>query len=140
MCFQVLHNATFGIPILGTMTWTICVRQTQLPRTPAAFRSPESCRKGQLTCFPWTWQKLAYAVYSEWRDLNICKLLIFLLMRHPHSEIASTLLLFSTSCPPVTDGHQMSVQIITFVVMCYSSHITLHYNTVLKESKNCSLY
>jgi len=63
--------------------------------------------------------------------LNICNLLlIFLLIPSPHSEFTSTLLSCSTSFNPVTDGHYTSVQIITFVVMCYNSQITLHYNAV----------
>ena len=36
---------------------------------------------------------------------------------------------------PVTGGHQTSVQIIKFVVICYNSHITLHPNSVFKERK-----
>ena len=67
--------------------------------------------------------------------LSICKVLIFLLMRHPHSGFTSTLLSCSTSRTPVTDVHQMSVQIITFFVICYNSQITLHCNNIFKESK-----
>ena len=87
--------------------------------------------------------------------LNIFKLLDFLLMRHPYSEFTYILLSCSTSrtpitdghnmsvqiitsvaiChnSPITDGHQMSVQIITSVAICHNSPITLHYNTVFIE-------
>jgi hypothetical protein len=65
--------------------------------------------------------------------LNIRELIIFLLMRHPHSGITSTLLSCSTSRNSVTDSYHVPVQIITFVVMCSISPITLHCNTVIKE-------
>ena len=37
---------------------------------------------------------------------------------------------------PITDGHQMSVQIITYVAICHNSSVTLHYNIVFNERKN----
>jgi len=55
-------------------------------------------------------------------------------MRHPHSRFTSN------ACPAAprlhgTEGHHTSVQIITFIAMCYNSTITLNYNTVSKEFK-----
>jgi hypothetical protein len=128
--FQGLHNATFGIPILGTMTRTHCVRQTQLLRTPAALRSPEVVLLSLNIGRDLPIQLIPSDVF-----LNICELITFLLMRHPYSGFTSTLLSCSTSFTPVTDGHQMSAQIITFVVMCYNSQLTLHYTAVINLNK-----
>ena len=60
---------------------------------------------------------------------------MFLLMGLPHTGFTSTLWSCSTSRSPVIDGQPMSVQIITSVVICHNSHITLHYNTDLKKEK-----
>ena len=39
--------------VLGTITWTHCIWQTQIPRIAAALTSPQFCTKSQLSC-PWT--------------------------------------------------------------------------------------
>ena len=69
--------------------------------------------------------------------LNICKFIISLRMRPPHNKITSKLLPCSTSHTPVTDGHHMTVQIITFFVICYSSPITLHYKLMANLKTAC---
>ena len=118
----------FDIPIFGTMTWTICLRQTQLPRIVAALTSPESCRKCLLSFFLEHQQFIPGDVF-----LNICKLLIFpAYASSTQRNYFHSFLLFHVPYP----RYRRSVQIITFVVICYNSHITLHYNTGFKESKN----
>ena len=64
--------------------------------------------------------------------LKMCKLLIFLPLRHPYRRFTSTL------CPvphPAPYQH-ISVQIITSVAICYSSQLTLHHNAVIKDKKD----
>ena len=65
--------------------------------------------------------------------LNICKLLIFLLTRHPCNEITSKLLSCSTSRTPVTDGHQCQYRSL-HLLPCAVTH-TLHYTIILFLNK-----
>jgi hypothetical protein len=67
MCFQGVLNATFWYSNFGTMTWTHCIRQMQLPRIAAALTSPESCRKTSCVVVLEHRQILDHTFYSEWR-------------------------------------------------------------------------
>ena len=65
--------------------------------------------------------------------LNICKLLIFLLMRHSCNEITSKLLSCSTSRTPVTDVHKCQYRSL-HLLPCAVTH-TLHYTLILALKK-----
>ena len=123
------------IPIFWIMMWTYFVRQKQLPGIAAVLMSPESCRKCLLPCFLWISQETWIQFISSDVFLNIRKLLIFLLVRHPTTDLLLPLFfLFNVAYP----RYRLSLHVIRdhfIFVMCYISTITVRYNALIIESR-----
>ena len=131
MCFQGLLNTTSLRPNFLNHAVNKLRRQTHLPVIPAALTSPQSCRKCQSPC--WFWISAETGPYNLMHETCI----LIYVITFPACVSSTQRLYFSTFvffhvAFTVTSTHHTSVQIITFVAMCYSSPITLLNNIVIK--------